>query len=260
VRPLLLPPGCATSEHLEKVRARFGGTLHAPVSLPPGLRLAFLCFTNRCGSNYLASLLATSGKLNAASEMLNAEEVCRVADQFGINSFQQYFAAIARHDMRSGVFLTKLAVPHLPLLVESGLLQHCRATAVFLLMERDDKLAQAISHAIASETESWTSAMPARRAPETLTFSRAAVAARLDAIVEDNRRFDAFFAYNGFIPTRIVYERLLAAPRPELDLIAQRLGLPALEVDPARVPIAPQAGHVNTDWRRLFLEEEERKR
>lgn len=48
----------------------------APAVAPdPALRFVFLCFTNRCGSNYLAELLASTGALNPAEEVFNGDTI-----------------------------------------------------------------------------------------------------------------------------------------------------------------------------------------
>src|SRR5437016_6207672 len=52
-----------------------------------------LCFTNRCGSSFLAQALASDGRLQQAHESLNFDTVIQQSRKHGFASFDGYLAA-----------------------------------------------------------------------------------------------------------------------------------------------------------------------
>jgi hypothetical protein len=66
--------------HLRRPEKLFGPIDRELENLPAQTSFVFLCFTNRCGSNFLAELLASSGKYNLTEELLN-RPVVRTVEQ-----------------------------------------------------------------------------------------------------------------------------------------------------------------------------------
>ncbi len=149
---MILPEGVDSTLHLDPARVAFGDTLAGGITLPPGIGLGFLCFTNRSGSNHLADLLAASGRLNRAAEIFNAEEIIPLQQRFAFRSLGHLVGSLAQWNAVEGRFLAKLGLTHLPLLDAAGLLGPLLGHARFILIEREDKLAQAISLDIARQT------------------------------------------------------------------------------------------------------------
>lgn len=248
-----LPEPLGASVHAKEIRAFFGGNLIGPNELPEEIRFAFLCFTNRSGSNYLAELLASTGQLNIATEAMDWEEVARVAGNQHLASFQEYLARVMKHNARSGWFLTKLAIAYLPLLREAGLLDRCFAGARFIHITRADALGQAISYEIACQNRRWASFLPSAKPDEALEFSAERIAEHVARFAAGNRQFEELFAANGIVPLRITYEELLQDPQSALDRLAPSLGFNTLTVDATKLRLARQAGAINKRWRELFL-------
>ena len=252
MRPLVTPVA-PDNIHLQQLTARFGD-LRRPGALPPHeLRFVFLCFTNRSGSNYLAELLAASDTYNLAGEFLNWDTVAAHAEANGWPSLADYFAWLARHHAKSGVLILKIAIAQVEVLVRSGLLDAVIARSTFLLLERSDKLDQAISSALAFATGRYTSHMAGSKAPEEVAFSRSLIDSILHDIARDQRDFDLFFGLNGIRPINIVYEQLVAHTAFFLQSIAAMAELPGLAVVPDRIRLERQAGAVNARWRQLYL-------
>jgi LPS sulfotransferase NodH len=244
-----LPPDLPTL-HCDRLRARFGPGLGPPHPLPDGIALVFLCFTNRTGSNHLAELLAATGAINEASEALNHDELIALADRARLPSVAACLGALMRWNAVAGRFATKLGLAHLPVLAESGLLQACLARARFIVIEREDKLDQAISYEIARQTGAWAAFQPA--GPHPPRFSAPRIAAQRDAFIRQHRQLDSFLAANGIVPLRVTYEALRADPLAALAPLAAAIGLP-----PPAPPAAPrftrQANARNAEWRARFL-------
>jgi LPS sulfotransferase NodH len=253
MQSIRLPDPLTDNIHANEIRALFGGSLSAQVRLRDHINFAFICFTNRCGSNYLAQLLAATGRLNLADDAMHWEEVGRVTTRWNLRSFQQYFAVVMERNARSGWFLTKLAIAYLPLLQEAGLLDRCFRNARFIHITRDDTLDQAISLEIALQNQRWASFLAAAKPDEALEFSAPSIAMHRERFREENSMFETLFAANGIVPARVTYEALAKDPAGTLDRLAPLFGFETLRPDLVKVTTARQAGAINRRWRELFL-------
>ena len=225
----------------------------APAVVPdPALRFVFLCFTNRCGSNYLAELLASTGALNRAEEVFNGETIAEHARAEGLGSFAAYVDFLCRRLAREGRFLSKIGLEQLLMLTETGLLDQIGDRAQFLLIERQDKLAQAISLLVAIQTQQWTSRHSRRMGDEALVYDRRILDEQQTLIAQQNFGFYRFFASNGIVPKHIAYEQLAAAPEALVAEIGAWIGRSGLVADPAALPIARQESPIKAAWRARY--------
>lgn len=218
----------------------------------PALRFVFLCFTNRCGSNYLAELLASTGAVNRAEEVFNAETIAEHVRAQTLPSLSAYLDFLCRRLAVGGRFLAKIGLEQLLMLTETGLLDQIGPRAQFLLIERQDRLAQAISLLVAIQTQQWTSQQGRRRSDDELLYDRGILAAQQELIAQQNFGFYRFFASNGIVPKHIAYEPLLAAPEATVAEIGAWMGLPGLRAEPAALPIARQESPIKAAWRRRY--------
>jgi LPS sulfotransferase NodH len=225
----------------------------APTVVPdPALRFVFLCFTNRCGSNYLAELLASTGALNRAEEVFNGETIAEHARAQGLGSFAAYADFLCRRLAREGRLLSKIGLEQLLMLTETGLLDQIGDRAQFLLIERQDRLAQAISLLVAIQTQQWTSRHSRRMGDEALVYDRRILVEQQALIAQQNFGFYRFFASNGIVPRHIAYEQLEAAPEAMVAEIGAWIGRPGLVADPATLPIARQQSPIKAAWRARY--------
>ena len=252
---LRFSPSVTRNSHLANLTAFFGEVAprQAPPPPPPDVKYVFVCYTNRCGSHYFAELLASNGNYNRADENLNWDTVKNHAVKQGFKSFQDYFHWLVSTYQKAGRFFIKVAVAHLELLYRAGILDLIADRSQFLLIERGDKLAQAISHALAFGTGRFTSISAGSLTPEEIMFSRLHIDYIVEEIAEFQKQFDLFFARNGFVPTKIVYEHLVADPAAQIKYAGEQLGLADLWIDPSKLRLEPQAGPVNERWRQSYL-------
>jgi LPS sulfotransferase NodH len=165
--------------------------------------IVLICFTNRCGSNYLAAALASTGAMNEARELLNVEHAADYPDKA---TFADFLRAALQDQQLGGRLAIKLGVPHLEILGEAGLLDLWRDQIHYVFIERADRLAQAISWEIALQSGSWHSGIEAQGLEP--VYDRARVEAAINYFADGNRTFDVFFGMNGLKPTHVLYEDL----------------------------------------------------
>ncbi len=216
------------------------------------MRFVFICYTNRCGSNLVAELIGSDGRYPVACEDLNRKEIIPFAKRSNASSFGDYFAKLVTAKAKNGVFLVKTLPAHLHLLGAFGILEQIMDRSHFILVERSDKLGQAISLSIALQTGAWMSHDKTKMKPEDLVFSEADVTAQLRFIWQSNLLFDQFFAFNGLVPFHIVYEQLLADQERYIGNAAASCGLPGLKVHPGEIRLQRQANAINDKWRELY--------
>lgn len=242
---MIVPAGlrAIASPHRAAIEAAFGPTRPAPGAAPRGPDL-YLCFTNRCGSNYLAQLLASTGAFNEAGEFFNAETVLAHSARLGLRSLPAYVAALPGLVPPHRHLAAKASADQLALLADAGI---TRPDAVYVLLERQDRVAQAVSRVIAAATGRWTVEHPARLRPEDVPYDAAALRAEIARIETGNAALYAFLAANALRPVHLTYEALCAGPAAALAEIGARFGL-ALRPDAARISLRVQADAVSAAW------------
>ncbi len=246
-------PSLRENEHLDALQAYFGSLAPAPAFIADDLEFIFICFTNRCGSNYLAALLASGGALPEAGENLNAQTVIEHAETHGFRTFQAYFSFLAASTAHNGRVAIKVTPAHIELLTRTGILPQIIGRSRFVVSERSDKLAQAISHLIASHTGQFTlTGATAGSLPEPV-YDQAQLNMIMRDIADTYRDFNLFFSANGIVPGRACYEQLVDDPFRALALLKSSLGLERLEINPGNVRFRRQAGALNTAWRAAYL-------
>ncbi len=251
-----LYPRWKGNEHKVIVRRHFGRLDRAPADLPAELKFVFLCFTNRCGSNFLADLLVSTRRLRHASEFLNAEEVVSAATLHGHRTFQEYFSWHARsRAARCNVVTAKLAIPHLEMLGDSGILDQIFNRSWFVFQTREDRLGQAISWEIARQTGRWSSTTAQSLSGRPPQYSARRLRDAMALLCAQNRQFEAFFVANRIEPLRIVYERLITEQEACVREIGRQVGLDGLQADPSRLLFQRQSSPLNAEWRARFLAE-----
>jgi trehalose 2-sulfotransferase len=242
------------SPNRDTIRARLPLRAPSALTIPAAARLLFLCFTNRSGSNYLGNLLAAAGLSHNAEEYFNADLVIETCTSHRLPSFQHYFSHVVRTRSRRGTFLTKVAAEQLALLAQSGILDQLLPVSRFIVIERSDKLAQAISLSIAEQTQQWAWYLPAVISQGELRYSQQRIAELIEVITEQEVATWRFFGLNGIVPLVINYDSLIQDPQTAVDRITAYMRLPRAVIDPSRIELRRQATALNELWRQRFLQ------
>jgi LPS sulfotransferase NodH len=247
--------GGIDSMHRVVLTRAFGQLQPEPGWEPPDLDVLLICFTNRCGSNYLAHLLASTGAFNEAGEFFNAPTVLEHSVPRGLRSLQGYFSVLPTLVPHSGHFAAKAGIDQLLMLADAGILDALGGRVTYLMMERQDRLGQAISRVIASQNGRWTTAHASNVPDSALLFNRTAIDTELAGIAYDNEQFSQFFSANGIVPVHLTYEALLVDVESTVKAVVTKVGLAELRPRPETIAIHRQANAVNAAWRRTYLGE-----
>jgi trehalose 2-sulfotransferase len=250
----LFIPTISPNDHLKNVIDFFGEVAHAPANIPAAVKFVFICYTNRSGSNYLAELLASDQFLPRAGENLNSETIINHARQKSFKSFQEYFSFLVNHTKKNNFVTLKIAPVHLELLGKSGILDQIIDRSQFVVIERSDKLAQAISHLIAFQTGKFTSIMNGPSEKIEPKFNRDQLDRIITDIANSYYHFNVFFAHNGIAPAHVIYEQMAEDPVRTLSFVSSMIDTPELNVDPKRVRLERQTGRLNEEWRQQYMQ------
>ena len=242
-----------SSHVLQVAAASYAVRVPLDPALYEDVSFVFICFTNRCGSNFIAQTLASDGRLNVASEWWNGGEIIKVCQHQNLETINRYIEGTCRFNMRSGRLLSKIGIENLVLLYQSGFFESPSLRSQFLFIERSGKLDQAISLALALETSAWAHDNEATRARSEADFSRAKIDEHMRDIIDKNRRFNEFFDMNGIAPLRINYEAFVARPDFYTKWIGKHLGIDDLRNVPANVTLKKQTDETTAAWRQRYL-------
>lgn len=218
----------------------------------------FICFTNRSGSNYLAELLASTGKLPLAGEWFNWPNVINFSERREAKSFRHFCHLLARGTSRNGRFASKIGCSQLYFLSRSRVIPELFGSPHFIFVRRRDVLGQSISYLIAKQTGQWTSNIPRKRqpaAPANVVYDGQAIARHIRSISATNARFEEYFATFNFPMMEVVYEDLVADEAQKISAITDWLGLGPTSVEREEVRLKPQRSSLNDEWRARFLSE-----
>lgn len=218
----------------------------------PDLTYVFIVFTNRSGSTYLGDLLAATGYFNRAGEPLNGDTVVQQSRARGLDGFAAYFGAIAAERAQNGHFVLKAAIGQVAVLAGHGILGRILPRSRFIVIQRADKLGQAISWSIASATGKFSSLQdrPPARVPE---YSRKGLTQIIASYSDAEARASEFFGLNGIVPLHLTYELITKYRSLTVRLVCDFLGADAPDYDPARIRLQRQADALNDAWRARYL-------
>jgi len=167
-------------------------------------------------------------------------------------SLSGYVNFLCRRLNMSGWLTAKIGIEQLVMLTEADVLDQIIDRAHFILIERQDRLAQAISRLVAIQNQQWTSEHAARMPEEALVYSRAIIQEQEAQIAEQVFSFYRFFASNNLVPKHLSYEALMQRPQEHLADIGAWLGLKPFIGDLSTLPIQRQTSAVKQAWRVRF--------
>lgn len=242
-------PPCFPGIHQKQINAYFSGLGESAApptgSAPLSSAAYFLCFTNRCGSNYLAQAIASDGRLSQAGENINYDTVINHSKRHGFRTFREYFSWLAgQREGKSAQFGCKVSIGQLMFLNNEGILGDFSGIPRFIHIVREDTISQAVSMFIASKTNQWTSEQKTD-APCEIGYEPRALVNIVASICKQNALFQMAFRLLGVKPLTVVYEEFVAAPGEHVRKIGEFLGIDNLDLRKEQIRYQPQADDRN---------------
>jgi LPS sulfotransferase NodH len=247
-----MPTAPMVNDHLLDLQKHFGDIVEAGAGATRVRRDAkhvFVCFTNRCGSNFVANSLGSNGFLNTAGEFFNSDTIIEHCVAKNLASISDFVNWLINREGKNGYLVSKIAIGHLEVLAKAGVIEQMLDISHFIMIERSDKLGQAISYDIARQTGKWRSDMAGEKTDKDLEFSSDRLIAIINTISDQNREFSRFFGLNGIVPALINYEQFQVDPSYFIDYLSKFLDISEISFVLEKVGIQKQAGLMNHNWR-----------
>lgn len=221
---------------------------HAPVTDP----VCILLFTNRSGSTLVAEYLRATGRVVAMGEPLNHPIVGRRAARFGLRTFPDYLAHEYRRWHQPGtVYGFKASWDQALMLWRAGILPHYFSNVRWILVQREDLVAQAISFSIAEQTQRWHSFDAGDHPAPVYDYAR--ILRRVQTLAQSNAALQAVCSLLQLAPCRIDHDAFVAAPEEHTHALADHLGLGEVSIDPERIRLHRQRDGTSREFRERFL-------
>lgn len=249
----------------------------------PAVKVSYLiCGTQRTGSNVLCEALTLSGVAGhptehfvppfPGSQALGHEyagfERSAWARRRGIESFPAFFdAVVAATITPNGVFGTKLMwnalggilerlaeLPECAGLEPPGRLRAAFTESRFIYLRRRNRVRQAVSWALASQTGHYSTWEAAGRAPLTEPAFDPDLLDGLHRLIRDaDLGWQSFFQSIGVEPLGLWFEDLAADLHADVRRVLSWLGLPATDqLALERLRHQPQATELNAEWEERY--------
>lgn len=224
---------------------------------PPGM-VFFVATTPRSGSTLLAFLCRQSGALGFPLEYFTEINARLIKHRLSLEDcgFPAYAEALTRiRTSSNGVFSFKLHNEELSAFLTQGgcdLTFMSRAKAI--LLEREDKLSQAISLVIASQTNQWIDLpgyhMSGKPQPR---YDRKAIGDAMTGLTRQHEAWRAFLANAGIPTLELSYESIVGNCPASFQRICDFVTIPSVIPSLQSVELRRQDSEANHDWRRRFL-------
>jgi LPS sulfotransferase NodH len=236
--------------------------------LPPSatpIRPYVVCCAPRSGSTLLIQLLQGSGVMGVPAEYLNHRFLVRaLGERFAAldadgrirpNFYLQ--TLVRRRTSANRVFGIKVLHSQMERWITIEIMRRMLRRSRLIWLRRSDVVGQAISLAIAQETQRWhaVGSGSAAEEPSVPDFSAERVRRVLGTILSEEAAWEQFFAVNRVEPLVVRYEDLVADPDRTCRAICRFVGVEAprpFSLD--TVATRPTGGAVNEEWRARWLE------
>jgi len=238
-----------TLETMDKHAA--GGAADPGAERVSGLRGYAILGARRSGSSHLCALIASTGLLGYPDEYLHPERYEPGDSETAHAQLMAWSDMVEAATSANGVTAFKIFYGHLDR-PKMGFFRDRIAELEFVLLDRTDRLGQAISLARALQTSSWSAHQLEQSDPR---YDRQLIADCLKEIGNAMGGWEEFLQSLGRIPLRITYEELVQDPRGTVQAIASHIGVKCAELPPMRSGKRIQRDALNEEWREQFLKE-----
>jgi trehalose 2-sulfotransferase len=233
---------------------------------PIALRKSYIVASaQRCGSTFLCNLLWQTGVLGAPAAYFQyrkrpTAKTLRdmMMERLKASSPDDYLAKLlACRTSTNGIFGVKVHFHDFEAMLRqtAGILD-LLSPVTFIYVDRTDKLAQAVSLAMALQTDAWTSLK--KSAARAVRYDRDLIAKCLEQNEQQELSWRKWFEDNDVEPWRVTYEDLTAGSAAVVRRTVELLDAQDDEPDAILVPkIEKQGDETNSEWIARFRQETE---
>lgn len=213
-----------------------------------------IAFSNRSGSNLLASYLRATPFFSGLHEQLNFDTVKHQSLQWECDSFPDYvYEATTRFNKGEFRYGFKASADQLMMLERFRVPQMYEGGLNIIHITREDLIGQAISYQIASQTKKWTSKQEGIISENAVIFNPQQISSLVQNAQYSANAISLFAKIFNVPRLHVTYEMLVNNPQGVLDLIAEFTHQDAANW-PVREPdIKQQASELNDEFRARYL-------
>ncbi len=229
---------------------------HTPL---PTKHNMILCFTNRCGSNWLAETLYATGLVGQADEFFNEDRVKESCNKRGFRSFDEFIHYLPQSHFQQGrnCFATKLSWDQLYFLSKYRVIPDIITNAQYIYIIRKDMAAQALSLCLAMQTGQWKSYWNSglNKKADPFSITDIEILKTIQRLAHYHQFFLRYFGVFGITPHIVFYEDMQENINLEIDKILTKLNLAASgkwKVETKYVKVKKQGTNQNAERLALF--------
>lgn len=240
-------------KHEKMVRALFGDDCLYKGSEPQfPFPLYLLAFSNRSGSNLLASYLRRTGLFSGFHEQLRHGSVKQLASDLGAKSFPDFFQKIMARDRNDAIYGFKASWDQILLLLRCRIHLMYRGIRVIHIV-RKDVIGQSVSFSIAHQTQRWSSRQTGKPnvVPE---FKFENIEKKIDGFFASENAVALLCTLFDLPRLEVTYEALTEHPRETMLRIGEFSGVDLSSWQPPERTISKQADQLNANFVSQFVE------
>ena len=242
------------SPHEKKLREYFSG-IEVPADTGALKKpVCIMLFTNRSGSSLVSEHMRSSAQFTGFGEPLNAKWIIDRCEREQLTSFADYLRwetdRLYRH--KPGALLgMKASYGQAMMLMRSGAIPAFFDDVRWVVIQRDDLLAQAVSFAIADQTKQWHSFDDAK--PVDPVYDYQDIRRRLQGFAHSYMAINMFCTVFKIRPYRIIYDEFARDPVAGARSLAGYLGVEEVTIDTGALQMERQRNSFSAGFRERFL-------
>lgn len=224
---------------------------------PPPKFFYIIGSVERSGSTFFCNRLWQTGILGAPGEYFNFHTIMvQMMVRLGVSNLDEYINRLCEvRTSPNGVFGMQLHWPHLQFL-ELATRRADTPNIRWILLDRRDHVAQAVSFAKAYQTRQWTSLAEPAGAP---AYSFKTLRTCHGQLKEHRKSWQSFGRRLKTKPALIFYEDFITAPDAAADRVVKWLGFPEAPVASVSLPeVKRQSDEINAEWAERFRRDADR--
>ena len=208
-----------------------------------------ICSTPRSGSTLLSTGLASTGIAGLPHEYFNVDHMGDYRSRWQFESIEEFIDLLKKHRVSdNGVFAMKIHFDQYQRVFNDVPLSTYFPNLKYIMIKRQDKVLQGISHEIAKQSGQWSSDFRIQHKPK---FNYSNIGKNISSIMESERKWEEYFKKNDITPIRVDYEKLAANYDSEIKSVLNALDLnDSVEIPPQQ--IQKQGNRRNKFWRTRY--------